>query len=193
MKINILIYCLIFASAIINLIALVRHKKQPDDNATTIKLSKTIVTANYLVVANIIFSIISVIIKLCGIINFETYLVLMYISHLLIVVGSLDGLYGVIAQLIRLRRSNQLAELQTNPKMRIRLLLQMLMFAFGITWLATDYLMISFTWMDFFLHLITFEPVQQMPVQGIIYFSLIYLVSIYKITDLLHFKYWRKK
>lgn len=193
MKINILIYCLIFASAIINLIALVRHKKQPEDNATTIKISNTIVTANYLVVANIIFSIISVIIKLCGIINFETYLVLMYISHLLIVVGSLDGLYGVISQLIRLRRSNQLAELQTNPKMRIRLLLQMLMFAFGITWLATDYLMISFTWMDFFLHLITFEPVQQMPVQGIIYFSLIYLVSIYKITDLLHFKYWRKK
>src|SRR5574344_1560138 len=106
MKINILIYCLIFASAIINLIALVRHKKQPDDNATTIKLSKTIVTANYLVVANIIFSIISVIIKLCGIINFETYLVLMYISHLFIVVGSLDGLYGVIAQWICLRRSN---------------------------------------------------------------------------------------
>lgn len=194
MAFNIIIYILLAGCIAINAIAFYRRRTGITvEHSNSEFISPMIRISNWIVLANVAFTLVSVIFKACEAIGFETYITLLFISLGLIALGSLLGFFAVVGEYIELRKKGKMQEFAANRRGRLRLMLQLLLSVFGITWIIVDYMMISFNWFDIFLRLITFTPLQEIPAPGITYCVLLYLIAISPAYDMLSINFHRKK
>lgn len=185
MSLNYYVYFAIVISITINILFWIKRPKATDDSNDRL-LSPIIKIVNYGILANIISSVIAVILKLNQVLDFDQYLIAMYISFILIVLSSLFGMGEIINRMIQIKLHTPELLKEVSPRARMRFFLQFAMFVFGGVWALTDSLL-SFTWLDCFSKLISFEPLQHTPVVGIFYIVSIYLVSIFKVSELIQF------
>ncbi len=186
MTLNYIVYFALGLMVFINIFYLFKRPEASDNNNTRL-LSQFIGFANYGILANVIISLISVVLKLNQVINFDQFVLAMYLSFILIVLSSLFGLGEIVNRLIQIKIHSPELLAEVSPRARMRFFLQFGAFVFGGVWALTDSL-ISFTWLDLFSKLITFEPLQHTPVVGIFYIVSIYLISIFKVSELFRFK-----
>lgn len=155
-------------------------------------LNKYINFANLTIFLNIVISTIGVILKINKIINFDSYMILMYICAILIASGSLTGAVGVIYNFIKIRKDDPESLKSAPNKARMRYFAQFALFVFGIAWIIADSIF-TFDWLDYITRLILFESVQYIPLEGAIYITLIYVVANFKLLDMINFKYPKRK
>lgn len=186
MTLNYVVYFALGLSVFINIFYLFKRPEVSDDNNTRL-LSQFVQIANYGILANLIVSLTSVVLKLSQVINFDQFVLAMYLSFILIILSSLFGLGEIINRLIQIKLHTPELLAEVSPRARMRFFLQFAAFVFGCVWALTDSV-ISFTWLDLFSKLLTFEPLQHTPTIGIFYIVSIYLISIFKVSELIHFR-----
>lgn len=174
---NYVIYALIVLGIVLKVIYKIKNKNT--DKSNNIFYSAMIEYVNYSIALNIIISIIAVILKLNQIIDFEQYIFAMYISFIIIVIGSLLGIGETINRLINISKKSKESLSEASSFDRIGLFLRFDMFVFGAAWALSDSLM-TFTWLDFFSKLISFEEIQHTPIIGILYLVSLYINFVYK-------------
>ena len=194
MSTNIIIYILLAFLIAINIVALVKRRKgEIVEHPNNEFLSPMLRFSNLLLLINVCFTSVSVIINACNLISFDIYQILMFISLGLIAISSVVGSISVLLVLYNIRKKGKMQEFAENRRGRFRLILQLLLFVFGITWITGDFFMISFNWFDVFLRLITYTPLQEIPVPGITYCILLYLTGLSPLYDMFSFNLHRKK
>ena len=178
---NYVAYIAIGLGIIINVVyCLIRPKA--NDTSNDRLLSQLVKIVNYGILTNVVISFVFVTLKIYQIINYNQYIVVMYVSFILIVLSSLFGFGEIINRLLQIRRNTPELLKEVSPKARMRFFLQFAAFVFGSVWILTDSL-ITFNWLDIISKLITFEPIQRTPVIGIMYIVSIYLISIFKVSE----------
>lgn len=173
---NYIIYALIVLGIVLKVIYKIKNKNT--DKPKNLFYSAMIEYLNYSIALNIIISIIAVILKLNQIIDFEQYIFAMYVSFIIIVLSSLLGIGETINRLINISKKSKESLTEVSPFDRIGFFLRFALYVFGAVWALSDSLM-TFTWLDFFSKLISFEEIQHTPMVGILYLVAIYLNFIY--------------
>lgn len=173
---NYIIYALIILGFLLKVIYRIKNKST--DKPKNLFYSAMIDYLNYSIALNIIISIIAVVLKLNQIIDFEQYIFAMYISFIIIVISSLLGIGETINRLINISKKSKESLAEASSVDRIGFFLRFAMFVFGAAWALSDSLM-TFTWLDFFSKLISFEEIQHTPIVGILYLVTIYLNFVY--------------
>ncbi len=175
---------------IINLIYYIfKNKLKNNEIPNTILLNKFIKISNYLIFLNILITIIGIILKLNNVIihTFDDFLIVMYFNAILIITSSIIGLIACIYNLFKIRKENRDLMSQAPQKAKFRFFAQFALFVFGITWAFTDSIF-TFDWTDYITRLLLNEPLQYIPIEGVIYIVLIYLIPNFKLFDIFRFK-----
>lgn len=186
MTYNYISYIAILLSIIINSIFYFKKNNLGNNNTpNNILLSNYIKIANYLIIANVIITIIGIFLKQNKILitKFDDFLIIMFINITLIITSSIIGIIACIYSLYMIKKSNP--ELMSNApqKAKMRFFSQFAIFVFGITWAITDSI-ITFDWVDYFTRLMLFEPLQYIPIEGIVYISLLFIIANMKLFDI---------
>lgn len=182
---NYIIYALIVLGIVLKVIYKIKNKNT--EKSKNLFYSAMIDYLNYSIALNIIISIIAVVLKLNQIIDFEQYIFAMYISFIIIVISSLLGIGETINRLINISKKSKESLAEASSFDRIGFFLRFAMFVFGAVWALSDSLM-TFTWLDFFSKLISYEQIQHTPIVGILYLVTIYLNCIYPSLGMVNIK-----
>lgn len=172
---------------IINLLYFINRNKYKDlgKSQMSILINQGMKSANYMILANVIISIIGAFLNHNGILinNGNKFIMLLYVSSVLLVSSSAIGVLASIFSLGNIIKTNRELMTQLPTKAKMRFFSQFALFVFGMSWFITDSI-IAFDWNDIWLRIITMQKIQYTPTEGVIYFIFLFIVANFKLFDM---------
>lgn len=183
-------YILLFAVAItiiINLAYFINRNKYKnlEQSQMSILINQGMKSANYMILANVIISAIGSYLNYKNILldDVNKFIILMYVSSVLLVASSALGVISSIFSLGSIIKTNRELMTMLPTKAKMRFFSQFALFVFGMSWFITDSI-VAFDWNDILLRVVTFQKVQYTPMEGILYISFMFIMANFKLFDM---------